>query len=38
VVTLKKNQTVTAAAVFEEGMVENPTRFRKKIPSIGATR
>jgi DNA gyrase subunit A len=38
VVTLKKNQTVTAAAVFEEGMVDNPTRFRKKIPSIGAVR
>ena len=34
--TVKKNQKVTDAVVYTDGMLQNPSRYRKKIPAIGA--
>lgn len=36
VVTLRKNQTLTGASAYTEGMLHDPARYRKKFPSIGA--
>lgn len=34
--TLKKGQRVIKAVVYNEGDLNNPTRFKKKIPALGA--
>lgn len=36
VMTLKKNQKLASASVYQEGDLENPNRYRKNIPSPGA--
>ncbi|MDD5952543.1 MAG: DNA gyrase subunit A [Oscillospiraceae bacterium] len=36
VMTLRKNQTLTGACAYGEGMLHDPDRYRKKLPSIGA--
>jgi DNA gyrase subunit A len=36
VVTLRKNQTLTGAEAYTEGMLHDPARYRKKFPAIGA--
>lgn len=33
---LKKGQKVTQAAVYQQGDLKNPDRFRKKLPALGA--
>ena len=34
--TLKKGQRVLKAVVYKEGDLQNPARFKKKIPALGA--
>lgn len=34
--TLKKGQRLMSAVVYNEGDLNNPTRFKKKIPALGA--
>lgn len=34
--TLKKGQRVLSAAVYQEGDLQNPARFKKKLPALGA--
>ncbi|MBQ1282137.1 MAG: topoisomerase IV [Oscillospiraceae bacterium] len=34
--TLKKGQRVLSAALYKEGDLQNPSRFKKKIPALGA--
>ena len=36
VMTLRRSAVLQAAAVYHDGDVENPSRYRKKIPAIGA--
>lgn len=36
VMTLRKNVVLTGAGVYTEGQLKDPTRYRKKIPAIGA--
>lgn len=36
VLTLRKNQKLTGAAVYADGMLHDPARYRKKLPAIGA--
>ena len=33
---LKKGHRVTSAVIYNEGDLQNPQRFRKKIPALGA--
>ena len=33
---VKKGQRVMTAAVYEEGMLQNPSRYKKKLPALGA--
>ena len=33
---LKKGQRVMGAVVYEEGMLQNPSRYKKKLPALGA--
>ncbi len=33
---LKKGQRVMSAALYEEGMLRSPERYRKKLPALGA--
>lgn len=34
--TLKKGQRVLSAVVYQEGDLQNPARFKKKLPALGA--
>ena len=34
--TMKKGQRLVKAAVYQEGDLSNPTRYKKKIPALGA--
>ena len=34
--TLKKGQRLMRAEIYEEGRLKNPTRYRKKLPALGA--
>lgn len=36
VMTIRKNQKLTHGVVYEAGMLQDPARYRKKIPAIGA--
>lgn len=33
---VKKGQRLMTAAVYEEGMLQNPSRYKKKLPALGA--
>ena len=33
---LKKGQRLVSAVLYEEGMLQNPTRYQKKLPALGA--
>ena len=34
--TLKKGQRVLSAVLYREGDLQNPARYKKKIPALGA--
>ena len=34
--TLKKGQRLLSAVLYQEGMLKNPTRYKKKLPALGA--
>ena len=36
VLTVRKNQKLVGAVVYEEGMLKDPARYRKSLPAIGA--
>ena len=33
---LKKGQRVMSAVLYREGMLNNPSRYKKKLPALGA--
>lgn len=33
---LKKGQRLVSAVEYEEGMLQNPARYQKKLPALGA--
>ena len=36
VMNLKKGQRITDAHIYQEDELQNPSRYRKKIPALGA--